>query len=129
MRLDATCPASSSANDGERKGNVQVEPISPRVGTGSGDLIEFRVTDNGVRPQRPACLSAQRLTAPVLCGAQIGIPKDKLRDIFAPFTQATSATSHQYGGTGLGLTISEQLVRMMGGRLCVKSEPGRGSTF
>jgi two-component system sensor histidine kinase/response regulator len=59
----------------------------------------------------------------------IGIPVDKQRQILEPFTQADGSTTRQYGGTGLGLTISQQLVSMMGGRLWLESEIGRGSTF
>ena len=59
----------------------------------------------------------------------IGIASDKLQAIFAPFTQADSSATRRYGGTGLGLAISRQLVDLMGGRLWVESEEGKGSRF
>jgi two-component system sensor histidine kinase/response regulator len=59
----------------------------------------------------------------------IGIPSNKLDKIFRAFSQADSSTTRRYGGTGLGLTISAQLAGLMGGRIWVESEPGRGSTF
>ena len=59
----------------------------------------------------------------------IGIPADKQTLIFAPFVQGDGSMSRQYGGTGLGLTIALQLVEMMGGRMWLASEVGRGSTF
>ena len=59
----------------------------------------------------------------------IGIPTEKQAQIFEAFTQADGSTTRQYGGTGLGLTISMQLVTLMGGRMWVESEPGKGSTF
>ena len=59
----------------------------------------------------------------------IGIPPDKVDAIFANFTQVDSSISRKYGGTGLGLAIVKQLVELMGGRIWVESEEGRGSVF
>ncbi|WP_153162454.1 response regulator [Zoogloea sp. 1C4] len=59
----------------------------------------------------------------------VGIPPEKQSLIFEAFSQADSSTTRRYGGTGLGLTISAQLVRAMGGRIGVTSTPGEGSTF
>ena len=59
----------------------------------------------------------------------IGIPPEKLGSIFEAFSQADTSTTRNYGGTGLGLTICQQLVRLMGGQLTLESQVGHGSTF
>jgi signal transduction histidine kinase/HAMP domain-containing protein len=58
-----------------------------------------------------------------------GIPKDKQHLLFQNFVQADSSITRRYGGSGLGLTISKNLVELMGGRIWFESEVGRGSSF
>ena len=95
-----------------------------------GNAIKF--TDSG---EILVTLSAEQLdsqTAKLNLAVKdtgIGIDSDKQRDIFEAFTQADASTSRRFGGTGLGLTISAQLVELMGGDLQVESTPGQGSTF
>jgi len=72
-------------------------------------------------PDRPLRISAQ--------DSGIGIAPDKQDSIFGAFKQADGSTSRKYGGTGLGLTISQELAHLMGGRIELASEPGTGATF
>lgn len=59
----------------------------------------------------------------------IGIPEEKQELVFSAFSQADPSTTRVYGGTGLGLTIAKNLVEKMGGRISLKSKPGKGSSF
>jgi PAS domain S-box-containing protein len=59
----------------------------------------------------------------------IGVPEDRQKMIFEPFTQADGSTTRIYGGTGLGLTITKQLTELLGGKLTLTSEAGKGSVF
>ena len=73
---------------------------------GRGCILHFTVSDTG-----------------------IGIPLEKQEVVFEPFTQADTSSTRKYGGTGLGLTISSRLVRMMGGKIWVASDVARGTQF
>jgi len=59
----------------------------------------------------------------------IGIPSDRIGDLFKAFTQVDSSTTREYGGTGLGLTICQRLAERMGGRIWIESEEDKGSSF
>jgi signal transduction histidine kinase len=77
-----------------------------RVAGAAGDQLRFQVADTG-----------------------IGISIHQLSQLFQPFTQASKDTARLYGGSGLGLTLSRHLARMMGGDISVESELGRGAVF
>ena len=65
----------------------------------------------------------------VVADTGIGIDQDTRARLFTPFTQADATTTRRFGGTGLGLAICRKLAELMGGRIWVESEPGRGSDF
>jgi two-component system, sensor histidine kinase and response regulator len=87
------------------KGNIEVQ-IGLAKETDAEAVIRFEIRDTGI------------------C-----IPKDKVGDLFRPFTQADTSTTRRYGGTGLGLSISKRLAELMGGQIGVESVEGKGSLF
>ncbi|HEV2491307.1 MAG TPA: ATP-binding protein [Candidatus Acidoferrales bacterium] len=98
----------------------------------AGNAIKFtergEVTLRGEVEQQPESEGMVQLHFAV-SDTGIGIPAEKQQAIFQAFTQAEASTSRLYGGSGLGLAICSQLVELMGGKIWVESEVGRGSTF
>jgi len=74
-------------------------------------------------------LREKRVLAIDVVDTGIGIPADRLEAVFEPFTQAEGSTTRRFGGTGLGLTISRQFARGLGGDIVAHSEMGKGSVF
>jgi PAS domain S-box-containing protein len=94
----------SNASKFTERGAIRLT-ITRQPSTAGGRML-FRVTDSG-----------------------IGMTEAQMAKLFQPFTQADASTTRQFGGTGLGLTITRKFCQMMGGEITVESEPGRGTTF
>ena len=90
--------------------------------TSEGEIVVVTVKAQSTEPGRVRLRFAVRDTG-------IGIAPEQLSLLFQPFEQLDGSITRRFGGTGLGLAISQQLVQRMGGRIEVRSEPGRGSEF
>jgi two-component system, sensor histidine kinase and response regulator len=95
-----------------------------------GNAIKFTEDGNVIVDANLESKTADRIDMHIsVSDTGIGIPFEKQRIIFESFAQVDGSTTRRFGGTGLGLTISRQLVELMGGRMWVESEVGKGSTF
>jgi signal transduction histidine kinase/CheY-like chemotaxis protein len=95
-----------------------------------GNAIKFTATGHILLQIREdACADGCTKLHFVVTDTGIGIPSEKHATIFEAFSQADGSTTRRFGGTGLGLTISDTLVKMMAGRMWVESAPGAGSSF
>jgi signal transduction histidine kinase/ActR/RegA family two-component response regulator len=95
-----------------------------------GNAVKF--TEQGgitVRIDRESSAGADTWLHGRVSDTGVGIPADKHDIVFHPFEQADASSTRRYGGTGLGLAITKKLVELMGGRIWLESEAGRGSTF
>jgi CheY-like chemotaxis protein len=95
-----------------------------------GNAIKFTKSGEvALRVTRDADSSVPGALRFTISDTGVGIPAEKLGAVFERFTQADSSTTRRFGGSGLGLTISKSLVELMGGRIWVESEVGKGSVF
>ncbi|MET0400168.1 MAG: ATP-binding protein [Longimicrobiaceae bacterium] len=127
---EGCAPGAEYCGDPDRVRQVLVNLLSNAVKfteRGGSVKVSCEVTD---LPDREAHVAAGgRWIRVDVEDTGIGIPADRLATVFDPFVQVESGYTRKAGGTGLGLTISRQLARMMGGDLSVRSRPGKGSCF
>jgi signal transduction histidine kinase/CheY-like chemotaxis protein len=111
---------------------VRGDPVRLRQVLGNLLSNAVKFTDRGtvaVSVRRVGETAAQHQLHFEVRDSGIGIPEEAQTRLFHAFTQADASTTRLYGGTGLGLAICKRIVDLMGGRISVQSEPGRGSTF
>ncbi len=95
-----------------------------------GNAIKFTREGEVVVNSRVFEISKNRITVQIeVTDSGIGIPESALKKLFKPFSQVDESITRKFGGTGLGLVISQQLIEAMGGKITVESEEDRGTTF
>ncbi|MES2571090.1 MAG: ATP-binding protein [Verrucomicrobiota bacterium] len=135
---DVTSLLSSRVRDKGLQIRTQIKPQVPEVLIGDPHRLRqvflnlltnaLKFTQKGEVRVEIAATAARQLRI-AISDSGIGMSAEVVSRLFQPFTQADHSTSRKYGGTGLGLVISKQLVELMGGEMRVASHPGIGSTF
>ncbi|HXM57342.1 MAG TPA: response regulator, partial [Candidatus Dormibacteraeota bacterium] len=130
MQLDPELPR-SMRTDSKRLQQVLKNLLSNAFKFTERGRVELRMrmVQSGWDSDVSTLESAPAVVAFDVADTGIGIPPEKQRHIFEPFTQSDGTTSRKYGGTGLGLSISRELVRLLGGQIKLRSMVGVGSTF
>jgi PAS domain S-box-containing protein len=130
--IENDCAAAelSYVADEDRVRQILVNLLSNAIKfTGQGGRIRITCGRSPLAGDDPGNLPVAEMTWVAVADNGIGIEPDQVTRIFRPFTQLQSGHTREHGGSGLGLTISRHLARMMDGELTVESRPGRGSSF
>jgi signal transduction histidine kinase/ActR/RegA family two-component response regulator/HAMP domain-containing protein len=130
VRIGAGVPANINT-DAQRLQQILKNLLSNAFKFTERGRVELKIgvaEGTGV-PRSEGMQSAGPIISFAVCDTGIGIPSEKQQLIFEAFQQADASTSRMYGGTGLGLTISRELARLLGGEIAVESNVGVGSTF
>jgi signal transduction histidine kinase len=121
--------------------NLQLDPELPRsvaLDESRFGQVLYNLLDNAIKFTQAGHISVDAKAIPDgghvtlqidISDTGIGIPEDQVEKVFAPFTQKQDQSINEYGGTGLGLTLTKRLLDAMGGQISVTSQVGTGSTF
>jgi signal transduction histidine kinase/DNA-binding response OmpR family regulator/integral membrane sensor domain MASE1/HPt (histidine-containing phosphotransfer) domain-containing protein len=120
--IDPELPTDVSGDPGRLR-QILLNLINNAVKFTEAGEVVIRVTHDQLEPEAPAMVRFE------VTDTGMGLSPEDQAGLFQSFSQVDASNSRRFGGTGLGLAICRQLVELMGGRIGVESEPGRGSTF
>jgi PAS domain S-box-containing protein len=125
--LELVCDISPDIPEGVRGDPTRLRQVVINL---IGNAIKFTETGEvGLKVGVAKSESGERSLQFTVSDTGVGIPAEKQKSIFEPFSQADTSTTRKYGGTGLGLSISIRLIRLMSGNMSVESQPGVGTKF
>ncbi len=121
LLLDLASDAGAGVSDAFKLKQCLLNLLSNAVKFSSGASVALGVSRERAGDQDWLCFSVR--------DTGIGMNEEQMKRLFQPFMQADASTTRQFGGTGLGLTITQRFAQLMGGDVTVRSAPGEGSTF
>ena len=120
IRIDPAAPRQITTDPGRLRQCV-VNLVSNAVKFTESGSVRIRLRSQSPSPDRMLCIE--------VVDTGIGIDPERIDSLFNPYVQADRSTSRRFGGTGLGLAITQKLIHLLGGRIQVVSNPGKGSSF